>query len=115
MLSVIVILFNQPKNKQIQFLYQEKGQQFFSAFEEFNSGLQSENGEVLLQEFKTLTGLTGVEKKLNSFFNKASKLLKVQIIGELKIADYVQILKMIEKKISKSGCSIVVVKLFSIF
>jgi len=94
---------------------QEKGQQFFSAFEEFNSGLQSENGEVLLQEFKTLTGLTGVEKKLNSFFNKASKLLKVQIIGELKIADYVQILKMIEKKISKSGCSIVVVKLFSIF
>ncbi len=99
---------NQPKTIHEQIKLKE--QDFFSSFKEFNPVLQEKEGEVLFQEFEIVTGFKNLEIELKSMFDRASKILKVSVISELEDCEYIQIVRLIEKKVSKTDVFILQVK-----
>ncbi len=91
-------------------LRSEDGHDFLSNFAEFHSLFQAESGNKLLEEFETLTSFTDIEGKLKSLFNKCSKVLKISIIGEITFEDNIQIIRELEKKVSRTNIAVLEVK-----
>jgi len=100
--------------KKIHERIREKYQDFLTNFKEFNSELQELEGQVFYEEFEVITGFKNLETELKSMFDRASKLFQVSVISKLEDDDYMQIIKLIEHKISKTDLFILKVKYINI-
>jgi len=61
--------------KKIYEKIKEKCQDFLTSYKEFNPELQENEGQVLHEEFETLTGFNNLKIELKSMFDRASNFL----------------------------------------